>query len=128
MKIISFAWTSPALIAGRKTVTRRRWTDVFARGFRAGAQAGAWDKLPRNHGKKVAIIQLIHAPYRERYADMPDEDYEAEGFAFFEEHPELLPTEAPWLRMNRLVFDRMRELGGDEPIWVVRFKLLEVLS
>lgn len=41
MRIISFAWTSPALLAGAKTVTRRDWDDSYARRFSAGELVAA---------------------------------------------------------------------------------------
>lgn len=36
MKIISFAETTPALLADAKTVTRREWAEKHARSFKAG--------------------------------------------------------------------------------------------
>lgn len=33
-KLISFAWTSPALKSGNKTVTRRQWDATYARRFK----------------------------------------------------------------------------------------------
>ena len=72
----------------------------------------------------MGIIQLTAAPYLEKLAFMPQEDYEGEGFAFFEEHPESLPKNAPWPFMNRTVFDRMRlSDDGYEELWVVRFRI-----
>ncbi len=109
-KIISFAWTTDALLTGRKRVTRRRWKDSYARRFKAGDLVEAYDRLPRFGGKRVATIRLTCDPYKERLADMPPEDLEAEG--------------GLWKSKE----DFVRALGGDpdETVWVVRFELVEV--
>jgi uncharacterized protein YqfB (UPF0267 family) len=58
VKIISFAWTTPQLLAGKKTVTRRDWSDKYARQFRAGDLVQVYDKSPRAGGKRVAVIEI----------------------------------------------------------------------
>ena len=125
MKIISFAWTTPALVARRKTVTRRHWKERFALGFKEGEEVWAYDKQARNHGHAVAVIRLTRAPYLELYNDMPDDDFEAEGFKFFEEHPEQLPPGAPWPEMNWNTFDGLRR--SPAMVWVVRFELMHTI-
>jgi len=82
--IISFAWTTEALKCGRKTCTRRRWSERFfeqwARAWREGRLVhDAYDRSPRAGGKKVGEIRLTCEPYKERLVDMPEEDVEAEG-------------------------------------------------
>ena len=82
--IISFAWTTEALLAGRKTCTRRRWSEKnfqrWVRAWRDGHHIhDAWDRLPRTGGRKVGQIRLTCEPYRERLGDMPDRDVAAEG-------------------------------------------------
>lgn len=58
--IISFAWTTQALLDGRKTVTRREWSDGHAAKFKPGDLVDAWDKTPRCKGsKKVAVIRIV---------------------------------------------------------------------
>lgn len=91
MKIISFAWTTPALLAGRKTCTRRDWNADYARRFKSGELVQAYDKNPRAGGKKVGIIRLVGEPY---YSDiMPEDDYDAEGLAWMEEQDLMVPVE-----------------------------------
>lgn len=80
--IISFAYTTPALLAGAKTVTRREWKPKHARSFKAGDLVAAYDRSPRLCGKQVATIQLTAAPSWEPDSATPDTDFEAEGFAF----------------------------------------------
>jgi hypothetical protein len=85
--ILSFAWTTEALLAGRKTCTRRRWSDAYFRRWVEAWRQGrhlhdAWDKLPRAGGVKVGCIRLTCQPYRERLADMPESDLAAEGGAW----------------------------------------------
>lgn len=82
--IISFAWTTPVLLTGKKTVTRRRWSgryhnlwvDHYARGFYVH---DAYDKSPRFGGKRVGRILLTEMPKWERLCDMPESDLDAEG-------------------------------------------------
>ena len=81
---ISFAWTKDALLAGRKTCTRRQWARMYMLVWQR-----AWDKGNRTHtaldkvafqgGKKLGTITLTARPYWERLCDMPDSDVAAEG-------------------------------------------------
>src|SRR3990167_3098984 len=88
MRIISFAETTPALLAGRKTCTRRAWKSSYARQFHFGARVLAYDKSPRAGGKPVAIIELSAWPVLsdKLRLPLPLTDWEAEGFAYMEEH------------------------------------------
>jgi len=84
MNIISFAWTTPAVKAKVKTCTRRDWKDDYARRFKAGQHLSGYDKNPRMGGKPFQEVILTQDPYRERYCDVPDSDWIAEGFAYLE--------------------------------------------
>src|SRR3712207_3360782 len=57
--MISFAWTTPALLAGKKTVTRRDWSDDYARRFRPGLIVDAYDQSPRRGGRKIGTIRIV---------------------------------------------------------------------
>lgn len=124
MKIISFAETTPALLAGRKTVTRREWQESHARSFAAGELVQAWSKSPRVKGaRRVGTIRLTAAPYIERTVDIPADDWEAEGFAYMTDEGLTLfggatPAE---------VWQRWRS-DLSTALWVVRFELVEVQS
>jgi hypothetical protein len=85
MSLISFAYTTPALLAGQKTVTRRSWNDDYARRFEPGDLDDAYDRSPRNKGKKVGQVK-IRSVVKESIHLMPDSDYEAEGFAYLNAH------------------------------------------
>lgn len=118
--LISFSWTSPALLAGAKTVTRRDWSESHAAKFRAGMLVDAWDRGPRTRlGRKIATIRLSGV-YKKRSNEVPWADWYAEGFE--------------WLSVKGTLNDRRRA----EVIWydwhkrprdlyVVRFELIEVL-
>lgn len=86
IRIISFAWTTAALLAGEKTVSRRDWKDSWAATWHAGDLAAVFDRQPRYGGHQVATIRLTQDPYKESTRDAPDEDYEKEGFAYLSEH------------------------------------------
>lgn len=82
--IISFAWTTPVLLAGKKTVTRRQWTrryhDAWVRAYVGGrCTHDAYDKSPRFGGKRVGCIRLTETPKREVLGDMLESDLDAEG-------------------------------------------------
>jgi hypothetical protein len=124
MRHVSFAWTTPALLARVKTVTRREWSDDYARLFKSGDTLAAYDKSPRAGGKQVATIRLTAAPIYEPLAAMPDDDYHAEGFGYLHAHPAVLPKTLfgkPCRRedFGRLGFEMWRQSGGS--MWVIRF-------
>jgi hypothetical protein len=119
VRIIAFAWTAPALLAGRKTCTRRAWDDRYASRFRAGDLLAAYDRSPRYGGEQVAVIRLTAAPSKESTRAAPASDYEAEGFAFLEERGlrvDGVPPKVLW----RVWHLRPRMM------WVVRFELVSV--
>lgn len=121
MQIISFAWTTPAFRARRKGCTRRDWTDDYAARFKPGMVCQAWDKTPRCRGaKKIGTIRIL-SKTKEPYCDVPDSDWEAEGFAYLEEAGVMCNGSTPgdlfalWrLRPNTWI------------CWVVRFEILTV--
>lgn len=126
MKIISMAYTAPAVIARRKTVTRRQWNDRYAKTFRAGEIVAAYDKSPRFGGKKIAEIELTHAPYKMPLSQMPDDDYEAEGFAYLHETGTAAPPSSGFRDFSMSSFETWRASGGD--VWVVRFQVVSVVG
>ena len=76
----------------------------------------------------MATIQLTCAPYQELVSTAPDSDYEAEGFAYFERHPEELPANAPWppMTVNRVMWHHFRFDDPGRVMWVVRFEVLQL--
>ena len=86
MNIISFAWTSPAVRARRKTRTRRSWSPSYAEKFRENSICQAYDKGPRVGGKLIDYILIVRKPWIQNTRDLSEEDYELEGFAYLDEH------------------------------------------
>lgn len=136
-RIISFGWTTPALLAGAKTCTRRDWKDRYARTFRPGEVCTAYDRNPRVHGKPVARIQIESVSDRRvpMIETLPS-DYAKEGFLWFDQHPEeraeALPKLMGGLGLERWPAVTMAELFENwvmsgQSLYVVRFKLLETL-
>jgi hypothetical protein len=120
MKIISFAYTTPALLAGRKTRTRRLWDDAYAQRFHKGDLVQAWDHVPRVKGaKRVGTIRLTAEPRKEHISDMPAWDYEREGFAYLNEKGLTI-----WGDNPHKAFDDWREKGDNE-YWVIDFELVK---
>ena len=127
MKIISFAWTTAALLAGHKTVTRRDWDDSYAARFKPDEIVQAYNRSPRHRGECVALIRILSVT-KEPNADMPDSDYEAEGFRWYAENPDQLPKKDRFAYLDGVsweAFDSWRQSGGES--WVIRFTLWKVL-
>ena len=84
MRIISFAWTTPAIKVKVKTCTRRDWDDGYASRFNKGDLMAGYDRNPRFKGSQITTIRLTEKPYKERYCDAPLGDWYAEGFEYLE--------------------------------------------
>jgi uncharacterized protein YqfB (UPF0267 family) len=109
--IISFAWTTDALLQGKKTVTRRDWNDEYALRFCKGMMVDAYDKSPRIGGRKIATIKLTKEPYKQKLADMPDDHFQREGGKLYWNDKE----------------DFIEAMGGeDKEYWVIEFILESV--
>lgn len=112
--IISFGHTSPQLLAGKKTVTRRRWNLSHAEKISARVDHDAWNKLPFAGGRKIARIRLTAPVYQEPITAITADEVTAEGF------PEL--TVDDFLEMWT------HKLRGslDDEVSVVRFRVQSV--
>lgn len=119
--ILSFAYTTPALLAGAKTVTRRDWKPQHAARFHLDDLVDAYDRSPRNGGRKVGVVRVLW-PVLAPIASMPDSDYEAEGFAWLHEHGHTPPRSSPFRDFSRASFDAWRCSG--QVLYVVRFELV----
>ena len=129
--IISFAHTTPALMARRKTVTRREWKDstlaTAVRAFEKGSRIDAWSQRASVPGaRKVGEIVLVEKPRRESIALMPDSDWEAEGFAYLEEQG----LDCMGMTPRALWADWRRDLHVARPreFVVVRFRVVTLLG
>lgn len=118
MKIISFAWTSPALLALEKSRTRRAWNDAYASRFKVGDLVQAWDRSPRFGGKQIAIIQVMGLK-KENLLLMSENDYVLEGFAYFEKNGLKIRGQDP-----RVAFDEWKQEGGD--LYVLDFRVVSI--
>lgn len=117
MRIISFGHTTPALVAGAKTVTRRDWKGGYATLHRAGDQLAAYDRSPRFRGRQIATIALTEAPYPEDSDAAPPADYAAEGFEWLEERGYRVFGHPP-----AVLWQAWRQHPRD--LWVVRFAVV----
>lgn len=112
--IVSFAWTAPAFIADRKCITRREWSFDYAEHFIPGTIHQAYDKQPRFGGKQIGLLEVLTLSY-EDIRDMPDEDFEFEGFAYLEEQGLMFRGQDP-----RIAFEEWRI--AEAYYWVLRFE------
>lgn len=127
MRHLSFGWTWPAFVAGAKVVTRRDWRGDYAARWRVGQPFCAVDRAMRFGGRPIGVGRLIEPVPLEPLANMPDGDYEAEGFAWLKEHPQALSRSARrqmWGQCTREAFETWRDSGGE--LYVIRFELVEV--
>lgn len=138
MRIVSFAWTTPPLLAGAKCCTRRDWAVRTREAIHAGDQCLAYDRNPRIGGIPVAVVEITESPYLQRMGKAPESDYAREGFAWLDAHPDIrrraMPKIAKEMRTPvallgdismRDFWDLWREQRMQE-LTVVRFRLLEV--
>lgn len=118
--IISFGWTTPALLAGVKTVTRRDWSEKHAAHFKAGQIVDAWNTSPRNvrgNPHKIATIRITQDPYLS--SNFPSEDWDREGFEYLEGIGATLDGDTPaelWHYWTH----------GRPSLYVVRFELVSL--
>lgn len=119
--IISFAHTTPALLAGAKTVSRRNWAAGHAAKFRAGQTVDAWSASPHHGGKKVAEICLTEPPYLESTSQIPRTDWWLEGFQYMEDRGLFISKGVTPLDIWNDWADNPRTL------WVIRFHLVKVV-
>ena len=123
--IISFAWTTPALLAGAKTVTRRDWSPSHAAKFHAGDLVDAWNQTPRVNSarrgiaiaRKVATIRITRDPWVQMSDALTPLDYRDEGFVWLDDHGQ-------GARVRAIVDDWH---GRPRMLWVVEFELVEVV-
>ena len=110
---LSFGWCANRL--PQKEVTRRTWSDDYAKRFKKtlaeGRSVVAYDKAPFAKGKAIAELKL-DAVYKERLTDMPASDVAREGF------PELTKSE---------FLGRFFKGDDTQDVWVVRFKIVKWL-
>lgn len=83
--IISFAWTTDAVLAGRKKRTRRFWSRDYALRFKPNSLHQGYNKLPRVGGHQIGIVTITQIPHTQLTALMTEEDYELEGLKYMEE-------------------------------------------
>lgn len=117
MMIISFSWLAEAFKAARKDVTRRTWTPEYAKRVKPRKICQAYDKQPRFGGKRIGYIHVNSLTW-EDISDMPDPDFENEGFKFMEEQGLNI-----WGKPPRQAFEDWRDEGG--MYWVLRFNKVE---
>lgn len=133
---ISFSWTSLALVTGNKSVTRRDYGPGYVQRFKKGMIVDAYDHLPRNHGQKIAVVRLTHDGVIEKDARMPDDDYQAEGFEYFDRKMKQHPMVAAIIRNNFKLPPGMTLLDmflsdrkhGNATSAVIRFEMVELLD
>lgn len=115
MMIISFAWTTDAFLANRKTETRRDWNENYAKRFKKGDMVKAYDRQPRFGGKQIGSLQITKEPYYQHISKMPESAFEFEGFAYMQERGIKI-----WGKNARQAFDEWRD--EDEFYWVIEFE------
>jgi hypothetical protein len=127
--IISFGWTTPALLAGEKTETRREWNRVYLLQMQAAWRKGqrvhdAWNTTPRNirhepRPGKIARIELTAMPQIETIDLVDEGTWAREGLEYLTVHGYLLDGLTPMQLWTHW-------LEADPHLVVVRFKLLEL--
>jgi len=118
---IPFTWTTPALLAGQKSVIRRDWLEEEVADFQVGRFAWAYDYIPQAGDAPIAVIRFTNDPIREPTSLLTDHDYEKEGFAFLERFAFPIPEHVHPLREFFHLWKSM-----DIPLWVLRYEVVEL--
>ena len=112
---LSMAWTTKVYLAGKKTCTRRDWSErYFQQWVRAWAQGRrthtAISRRLDRGGVVLPDFNLTCCPYQEALRDMPEEDLIAEG--------------GLWASLEEFIM----LFGGnpDKELAVVRFQIIRV--
>lgn len=115
MKIISCAWTTPAVEAHIKTCTRRGWPGHYAKQFHLGDMVQLYNKLPRCHGSLICLARLTADPILQSTAEAPETDWIAEGFQYLS---------SIGATVNGFTPEQLWAQWHDKPelLWVVRFE------
>lgn len=133
--IISFGWTSDALLAGFKDTTRRDWDREYVRLCQSSGRLidryilDAWDALPRvksKNPKMIARVQLKAEPLLSR--ELPPTDYAREGFEWLSRHGYTLngiPPLETW-RGWEYIWRGENIAQPANPLWVIRFNVVEL--
>jgi len=119
--LISFTWTTPALLAGQKIMIRRDGVKDDFVGFLSGQFVWAYDYPPRYGGNPIAALHLLDDPNIESTSELSDHDYVDEGYAFMEIFPFLIPERIRPLRKHFQTYQSI-----DYPLWVIRFEVVEL--
>jgi hypothetical protein len=115
---ISMAYVWQAFVAGVKNVTRRNWTPEYAARWMPRTLHNVYNRSARFGGQIIGQLRCLEVPYVEPTSIMPDNDYEAEGLAFLDAHPFLIPS-------HHIDFERWRQ--DDELLYVLRFEVMRVV-
>ena len=131
MPMLSFSWTLPAVLHRRKTCTRRKFSTYYLTTFKSGREFCITDKRLEYGGQVMGIGQMLRDAYPEPLSRIPDSDYEAEGFDFFEEHPELLTGQFKGMDIRNWCEVMARELRHDPQLRnvndiVLRFQPIDI--
>jgi hypothetical protein len=111
MKIISFAWTTPALLQGHKTVTRRMWKKQLVN---PGDLVQAYNRSPRFKGKPVALIKILDIR-TEPLSAVTDQEEKLEGG--------LWGSGREYIKAFLEAYPGMTE---DDLVWRIEFKVLKI--
>ena len=110
--ILSFGYTADRFY--QKTVTRRNWKErhaqQFIKAWREGKPIDAYDKSPRNGGKKIATIKLTTEPYQEALRDINSWEVAYEGY--------------PELSKDEFIDKFFPGFDTKQLLWVIRFEVV----
>lgn len=131
--ILTFTMTPEAVRDRVKKVTRRpKWSErtvrMFTKAYEQGLLVDAYDRNPRQRGRKIETIRLTDRPYQETLANFPADDCALEGFDYYEGEERCHPKLREALRDMPLldkVLPKLYGVGLHEPVWVVRFEYVD---
>jgi hypothetical protein len=121
--IVSFAWTTTALLAGWKTVTRRKWAESHAAKFAPGVEFDAWNRAPYAGGRKVASCRVVSLRKEPLARILTDRRYGAEEIKK-EGGLWIGPREFCRLFVPAKCPDESLETAADFPVYRLEFEIV----
>lgn len=117
-----FGWLTDAVLNEQKTLALRDWGNVEALEWKRRMLCYAYDEPPSMGGKRLALLEISHTPYKKSTKKLRQSDYFASGLAYAQAQGQ----KAPDGKTPEQVWEYLK--SSDKEYWVVRFRVLQLYA